>query len=389
MAPFNSGPAPSLVIVSGAGGQQRIPIPIPDTGIVLGRDDHLGPPFSTDQFVSREHVSVYRCDDGSAQIADLGSANGTYVNGAQVRSPTRMRAGDVLRIGEIELKLDPGQAFEETIAGGPGAPGRVTDVPCLVILAPAAHSGLRFPLARDYMSVGREPGCDIRLDDPHLSRTHAALRQRANAYYVQDLGSSGGTFVNGVRASAARELRPGDVLTFASVQARFEAAGPAGAAEAVATVGAAHYQVEEQRGEIINNVGRDQHNSYVQHVIQQRENFFREIAATRTKARWLIWIGLVLTMAGFGLFAAGILGFIKQVSNIDPTTVQPNGNLPTPFGGSIHGVPTGIIGWAMGAVGMFMIIIGIVLHIVTTARRKQIDRKFPVPPPLAPARQGG
>src|SRR5215471_7418341 len=119
MAPFNSGPAPSLVIVSGAGGQQRIPIP--DRGIVLGRDDHLGPPFSTDQFVSREHVSVYRCDDGSAQIADLGSANGTYVNGAQVHSPIRMRAGDVLRIGQIELKLDPGQAFDETMTGGPGA----------------------------------------------------------------------------------------------------------------------------------------------------------------------------------------------------------------------------------------------------------------------------
>ena len=55
------------------------------------------------------------------------------------------------------------------------------------------------------------------------------------------------------------------------------------------------YRVDEQYGQVINNVGRDQNNSY---LIQQRENFLREVAATKTKARWLIWTGFVSFVVG-------------------------------------------------------------------------------------------
>ena len=110
MAPFN--PGPSLVITSGTGLAQQIAVPF--RGIVLGRDAQLGPPFSTDEFVSRQHVWVRRRGDG-VEVTDLGSANGTYVNGTRVRAPTRMQDSDVLRIGRIQLKLaapgDPGQAM--------------------------------------------------------------------------------------------------------------------------------------------------------------------------------------------------------------------------------------------------------------------------------------
>jgi pSer/pThr/pTyr-binding forkhead associated (FHA) protein len=71
---------------------------------VLGRDARLGRPFSTDEFLSRHHVLV-RPIGYSLEVIDLGSANGTYVNGTRVRAPTRLRDGDVLRIGQIALKL--------------------------------------------------------------------------------------------------------------------------------------------------------------------------------------------------------------------------------------------------------------------------------------------
>ena len=89
--------------------------------------------------------------------------------------------------------------------------------PHLVVLAPDSDRGRRIPLDRDYLVVGREQTCDVWFDDPHVSRTHAALQRRGNRVYVEDLGSSGGTFVNGAATTAARELRAGDVLTFASV----------------------------------------------------------------------------------------------------------------------------------------------------------------------------
>jgi pSer/pThr/pTyr-binding forkhead associated (FHA) protein len=109
VAPFNSGP--SLVVISGTGLARQIPIPF--NGIVLGRDARLGPPFSTDEFVSRSHVWVRRHGDG-VEVTDLGSANGTYVNGVRVRAPTRIRDSDMVRIGRIQLKLampgEPDQA---------------------------------------------------------------------------------------------------------------------------------------------------------------------------------------------------------------------------------------------------------------------------------------
>jgi pSer/pThr/pTyr-binding forkhead associated (FHA) protein len=110
VARFN--PGPSLVVISSTGLARQIPIAF--KGIMLGRDDRLGPPFSTDEFVSRTHVWVRRRSDG-VEVTDLDSANGTYVNGTRVRAPTRIQDSDVLRIGRIQLKLawpgDPGQAM--------------------------------------------------------------------------------------------------------------------------------------------------------------------------------------------------------------------------------------------------------------------------------------
>jgi pSer/pThr/pTyr-binding forkhead associated (FHA) protein len=47
-------------------------------------------------------------------------------------------------------------------------------VPQLVVIAPDSDRGHRIELTGEYMTVGREPTCDVRLDDPQLSRTHAA-----------------------------------------------------------------------------------------------------------------------------------------------------------------------------------------------------------------------
>ena len=111
MAPFNSGP--SLVVISGTGLSRQIPIPF--NGIVLGRDARLGPPFSTDEFVSRSHAWV-RCHGDGVEVTDLGSANGTYVNGVRVRAPTRIQDSDMLRIGRVQLKLAmPGEP-DQTVA---------------------------------------------------------------------------------------------------------------------------------------------------------------------------------------------------------------------------------------------------------------------------------
>jgi hypothetical protein len=257
-------------------------------------------------------------------------------------------------------------------------------IPHLIVLEPDSDRGRRIPLDRDYLVVGRERACDVRFDDPRVSRTHAALQRRGNTVYVEDLGSSGGTFVNGAATTASQELRAGDVLTFASVSARLESgstvADETNAIPARPAQTTAVRHIGEQRAGVINNVGRDQYISHVQHVNQQRENFLREVAATKTKARWLAWTGFVMFVVGFGIFAAADLSFLKGISD----SIQSGGEPPpssSPFGREIGGVPFGLAGWALAALGMILLVVGIVLHIVAISRRRRAYREFPVLPP--------
>jgi len=257
-------------------------------------------------------------------------------------------------------------------------------LPHLVVLRPGSDRGRRIPLDRDYLVVGREHTCDVLFDDPAVSRTHAALQRRGNTVYVEDLGSSAGTFVNGVAVTAVQELRAGDVLTFASVAARLESDGAVADETSAMPVRPAEAAVvrhiDEQRAGVINNVDRDQYISHVQYVNQQRENFLREVAATKTKARWLAWMGFLMFVVGFGIFAAADLSFIKGISD----AIQNGGEPPpgiSPFGREIGGVPFGLAGWALAALGMILLVVGIVLHIVATSRRRRAYREFPVLPP--------
>lgn len=74
------------------------------------------------------------------------------------------------------------------------------------------------------VTIGRDASCGIALpQDNSISRTHAALRQDANGFVIEDRGSSNGVFVNGVRITAERPLRSGDEIQIGNSRFRFEA----------------------------------------------------------------------------------------------------------------------------------------------------------------------
>ena len=58
-------------------------------------------------------------------------------------------------------------------------------------------------------TIGRE-GCDVNLMDPEVSRRHAAIRDQGGSLAIEDLGSTNGTFVNGVKIVAITALKHGD-----------------------------------------------------------------------------------------------------------------------------------------------------------------------------------
>jgi hypothetical protein len=73
-----------------------------------------------------------------------------------------------------------------------------------------------FPLALPVVNIGRRLDNQLIIDDPRVSRNHAQLRAIKGRYVIFDLNSTGGTFVNGQRASQS-VLYPGDVISLAGV----------------------------------------------------------------------------------------------------------------------------------------------------------------------------
>lgn len=72
--------------------------------------------------------------------------------------------------------------------------------------------------------IGRDPGCDVVLSNPSVSRRHAILERFPTGWVARDLGSANGLYVEGARVSEA-PLGPGASLRFGEVEATFEPGG--------------------------------------------------------------------------------------------------------------------------------------------------------------------
>lgn len=75
------------------------------------------------------------------------------------------------------------------------------------------NPGMTFPLEQEEILLGRDLANDITIGDPEVSRRHARFFMRDDNIFVEDLGSTNGTFLNGERISSPKQLRVGDVIT--------------------------------------------------------------------------------------------------------------------------------------------------------------------------------
>jgi len=98
--------------------------------------------------------------------------------------------------------------------------GRLT-----VVASPGGEPAVGAVFALDAITtLGRDVNNAIVIDDEFVSSSHAALTYRGRAWYVEDLGSTNGTFVNGSRVDALAPLAFGDEIQVGQARLRLERA---------------------------------------------------------------------------------------------------------------------------------------------------------------------
>jgi len=76
-----------------------------------------------------------------------------------------------------------------------------------------------YPLERDVIVIGRGANCDIAIDDLYMSTQHAQLWHEDNEWYIGDMGSTNGTYVNGEKMNEQPLiLDNGDVIKVGQVE---------------------------------------------------------------------------------------------------------------------------------------------------------------------------
>jgi len=134
--------APTIEVVRGPGAGSKRDLPPPEATWIIGRGDEATWVL-LDEDLSREHVELVRGWDG-VTIRDLGSKNGTRVDGVKIAEPTMLRDGAKIELGNCELVFrDPAERHlhGELMASAPAAvqPDLPT-APTVIVEAPGTKS---------------------------------------------------------------------------------------------------------------------------------------------------------------------------------------------------------------------------------------------------------
>lgn len=177
-----------------------------------------------DPKVSRMHAELTCDPHGTVGVRDLGSSNGTFIDGQPVTAG-RIAGDAVATLGgtdgpPVSIQLNPGFRHGPP-PSRPAASGTVV------------HTG---DTGRGSVTIGRAPDNTIVLDDPLVSRHHARLVRDPQGYRIEDLASLNGIQLNGYPAGAGAVFGPNDRLSVGRTTFRL---GPQGQVVPEAEPGAA------------------------------------------------------------------------------------------------------------------------------------------------------
>lgn len=146
--------------------------------------------------VSRKHATLIKNSDGTYTLIDNNSSNGTYINDSLLTGSRNISQTDSIKIGNKVFSLSD-------LLGGKTGGSQTGDL---------SSSIAELLKNKNSIVIGRSKEADFRINDNLISRKHTQITKEGDKYFVIDLGSTNGTYVNEQRISTKVELKAGDEL---------------------------------------------------------------------------------------------------------------------------------------------------------------------------------
>lgn len=236
-------------------GASRPRFPLGQNTLWIGREVACEVRFDPgDVMVSRKHASI-RFEGGNYVLEDNKSFNGTLVNEQRISAPTPLYDGDGIELGiggprlkviapgrnapkgadlagqrSVSVNQLPGASVQAMPVGSKTMAFNARDAAELLGNKGSDEPQLLMSLTfgdKNELAIGRDERSDIQLDGLQISNRHARLIRSGGEIAVDDLGSTNGVYVNGVKISR-QTLRPEDSVQIGTFLIRVDAAGNIG-----------------------------------------------------------------------------------------------------------------------------------------------------------------
>jgi pSer/pThr/pTyr-binding forkhead associated (FHA) protein len=202
----------SLSFIGGAC-EGRTGVELTTARTALGRDESCEIVLDGET-ISRRHCEIRRL--GGTYLLRDSSRNGTFVNGARIEH-AQLRDGDQIRVGTniLQVHLVPG-SLTNAFTGkattsqrlGPAAAELIHLIRPQIVVK-GLEEGVTQPFTEDRITMGRRLENHLILEADNVSRQHIAIERIDKQYFVRDLESANGTYLNEQRIDLA-QLNDGD-----------------------------------------------------------------------------------------------------------------------------------------------------------------------------------
>jgi len=161
--------------------------------------------------VSRRHCEIIRC--GAIYVLQDTSRNGTFINGERIHQ-AQLCDGDQIRVGQnvllVHLSSGIGTSTITNKTTTPHARPPVIELKPHIVVK-GLEEGVTQPFSEERITIGRRADNHVALDTDNISRQHVSIERRNGQYFICDLGSANGTYLNDQRVDFA-QINDGDRL---------------------------------------------------------------------------------------------------------------------------------------------------------------------------------